>query len=155
MNLNKIVNSRGEALRKELLKTETSREDKQKTFESLNSGGSGSGSGDDAIKWEYYKVAEEGYSYIKTTGVQNATYKYINHPEEVYITYGYISEPDYVTKIACANIPMYYAENNGFIEINDSDSWKTNMIAANLWNESEFDATFIPITKEEFYSFES
>ena len=58
MNLNKLVNSRGEALRKELLKTETSREDKQKTFESLNSGGGGSGSGSgEASTVEYLDVS--------------------------------------------------------------------------------------------------
>lgn len=40
MKLNKLLNTKGDALRRELLKTETSREDKQKSFKAINANNS-------------------------------------------------------------------------------------------------------------------
>lgn len=57
MKLNKLLNAKGDALRRELLKTETSREDKQKSFKTINNNSNEAGSNNNELF--YYKVTEK------------------------------------------------------------------------------------------------
>ena len=127
-----------------------------------SSGGSSGGSGNDELKWEYYKI---NHSADKWDFLLHALHlsTYLNYKDSgltwvEYIgrVYPYIND-DFrnVYKIACLSIPIGYSKSTGDSNYADEGSWKSNFIK---WSDGDYDeelfnAVLTPITKEEFYSF--